>query len=142
MINYNEIVYEFDPVYAIFNKSNYQSDIEVSNQFPDRIRIEKRVTENLHCKIVLAAFTGKFWNLITGLLPISSFPGYFVGNILISQTYNKSSRKTEMAVIHNNGLAGELLIYHFPNFDMRTAAQRMKAAKDFISFLNKKIGQP
>lgn len=139
MINYNTTLYEFDPVLEIFNKSNYQTDIEISNFFPDRIRIEKRKIEYLNCEIILTGFNGTRWNVITGLKAAKSEPGYFVGNKFL---YSQSGKKTEMLLIHINGLAGKLHIYHFPNFDTRTANQRMKTAKDFISFINKKIGQP
>lgn len=76
MIKYNTILYEFDPVQGVFNKSNYQTDIEVSNPFPDRIRLEKRRLPYLNCEIVLTRFTGIRWNLITGLKPIGLEPGY------------------------------------------------------------------
>lgn len=143
MIKFSETLYEFDPVQTIFHKSNYQTDIAVSNQFPVRIRIEERRIEYLNCDILLTGFNGLRWNLITGLQPVKSKPGYFIGNKLTE--YNcirNGARKTEMLVIHNNGLTRQLYLYHFPNYDTRTALQRMKAAKDFISFLNKKIGQP
>ena len=147
MIKYNTTLYEFDPVQSIFHKSNYQTDIEVSNEFPDRLRIEKRKIEYLNCDMVLTEFTGIRWNLITGLQPVKSRPGYLVGNKLLTDNtgFNTNSyqiRKREMLLIHNNGLTGQLFLYHFPNYDTKTATQRMKAAKDFISFLNKKIGQP
>ena len=58
MIKYNTTLYEFDPVQSIFHKYNYQTDIEASNEFPDRIRIEKRKIEYLNCDIVLTEFTG------------------------------------------------------------------------------------
>ncbi len=147
MIKYNTTLYEFDPVQSIFHKSNYQTDIEASNEFPDRIRIEKRKIEYLNCDIVLTEYTGIRWNLITGLQSVKSRPGYLVGNKLLNDnsrfdTNTYQIRKREMLLIHNNGLTGHLYLYHFPNYDTKTATQRMKAAKDFISFLNKKIGQP
>ena len=147
MIKYNTTLYEFDPVQSIFCKSNYQTDIEASNQFPDRLRIEKRKIEYLNCDIVLTEFNGLRWDLITGLQPIKSNPDYLVGNRLLSDnsryfTNKYQNRNTEMLLVHNNGLTGQLYLYHFPNYDTRTAPQRMKAAKDFISCLNKKIGQP
>ena len=146
MIKYNTTLYEFDPVQSIFCKSNYQKDIEASNQFPDCLRIEKRKIEYLNCDLVLTEFNGMRWNLITGLQPVKSRPGYFVGNKLLNDnsqfnTNNYQSRKREMLLIHNNGLTGQLYLYHFPNYDTKTATQRIKAAKDFILFLNKKIGQ-
>ena len=142
MINFSCTLYEFDPVQSIFHKSNYQTDIDISNQFPDRIRIEKRKIEYLNCDIVLTEYNGMRWNLITGLKPVKLRSGYYVGNKVVSNYTGQRSRKTEMVIIQNNGLTGELLFYHFPNYDTNTAAQRLKAAKDFISFINKKIGQP
>ena len=147
MIKYNTTLYEFDPVQSIFHKSNYQTDIEASNQFADRLRIEKRKIEYLNCEIVLTEYTGIRWNLITGLQPVKSKPGYLIGNKLLNNSSrfninNYQIRKREMLLIHNNGLTGQLFLYHFPNYDTKTATQRMKAAKDFILFLNKKIGQP
>jgi hypothetical protein len=147
MIKFSETGYDLDPVQSIFHKSNYQTDIEASNQFPARIRMEKREIEYLNCDIILTEFNGLRWNLITGLQAVKSEPGYFIGNKIVNDTSrvftnNYQKRKTEMLVIHNNGLTGQLHLYHFRNYDLLTTTQRMKAAKDFISFLNKKIGHP
>lgn len=137
MIKFSDTVYEFDPVQTIFHKNKYQSDFEASNQFPGLIRIEKRQIEYLNCNIVLTAFIGLKWNLITGLHSIDQMPGYFVGNKKLFST-----GKTEMLLIHNNGLTGELHLYHFQNYDTKTARQRIKAAKQFLKIIYKKIGQP
>lgn len=145
MINFSATLYGFDPVQCIFQKSNYQTDIEASNQFPNRIRIEKRKIEYLNCDIVLTEFTGIRWNLITGLQPVKKHPGYLVGNKVLKHSsclsYGFKKRETEMLVIHNNGLTGKLILYHFPNYDTNTSKQRMNIAKEFISILSKKIGQ-
>lgn len=133
MIKFFHTLYEFDPVQNLFNKCRYQTG-SAANQFPDRLKIEKREVDHLNCEIVLTEFNGIKWNLITGLQPVT--PGYFTGN---KRVFN-GTRKTEMLLIHNNGLTGEFHLYHFPGFDTKTARQRIKAAKDFISFLNKKRG--
>lgn len=140
MINYNTILYVFDPVQTIFNKSIDQNEISV--EFPDRLRIEKRQIEYLNCEIVLTQFTGIKWNLITGLQPVPLMPGYLVGNKLLNNNgifgVCKKGLKREMLLIHNDGLKGELYLYHFPGYDTKTAAQRIRSAKNFITFLEKK----
>ena len=145
MINFHTIHYEFDPVQSIFYKSDYQRDVEHSNQFPDRLKLERRKIQYLNCDIVLTEYSGYRWNLITGLQPVKRYPGYLIGNrVLNSMNPFNSYRnaKREMLVIHNNGLTGHLNLYHFPNYDPKTAIQRMRAAIDFISFLDIKKGQP
>lgn len=136
MIKYNTTLYEFDPVQSIFHKSNYQTDIEASNEFPDCLRIEKRKIEYLNCDIVLVEFSGIKWNLITGLQPVKSNPGYLLGNKLLTDnsrfnTNNFKNRKREMLLIHNKGLTGQLYLYHFPNYDTRTAPQRNEGCQRF-----------
>lgn len=135
MIKFSDTVYDFDPVQCIFHKRKYQTDIEASNQFPDLLKFENRKIEYLNCHIVLVYYNGSKWNLITGLHPLNQMPGIFAGNRKIFNT-----GKTEMLVIRNNGLTGQFHLYHFPNYDTKTARQRIKAAKNFISFLHKKKG--
>jgi hypothetical protein len=135
MIKFSDTVYLFDPVQCVFHKDKYQNNFEASNQFPDRLRLEKRQIEYLSCDLVLTQYNGVKWNLITGLQPVRQMPGIFTGN---KKLFNIG--KTEMLVIHNNGLTGVFHLYHFPNYDTKTARQRIKAAKDFILFLNKKKG--
>ncbi len=145
MIKYNSILYEFDPVQSIFHKSECQKNIETSNQFPDRLRLERRRIEYLNCDTVLTEFTGFRWNLITGLHNVKRYPGYVVGNRVLNPNSSIKGYRNfirEMLVIHNNGITGYLNLYHFPNYDPKTAIQRMRAAIDFISFLDIKKGQP
>jgi hypothetical protein len=139
MIEYIKIGYEYDPVQSIYHKSRYQDDIALTSEFPSPIRIEKRQVLNINCDLVLTHLSGFKWPLITGLTPVTSSHGYYLGNRVLSGPGN--SKKTAMLVLHNDAMKGKLNIYYFPEFDTRTMEQRYISVKQFIAYISKSIGQ-
>lgn len=120
--------YTYCPVWVLYNKNQ-----ELKNHLPQRVRLQQKKRSDLNCTTILQEFINDKWELVTGLKPLSVNKLFSVGNIV---SYNKGKKKTELIVLQNQPLQGNLTIYSFGG-DVSNAKKRNRFAIEFVTYLKK-----